>query len=413
MRINTEGRMVLGVILALLIANHGMAVDGGFGSGTVVVAISGSNSDPLGDPGIAPLTLAEFTTTGLATGFHVALPTADTPVASGTNYAMAGSQSATSIYGALKRSADGRFLTISAANVPAATVSGSLPGGVFGSASFQNRTIARIDADGTVDATTRFIARGTTPRGAASTDGTAIWWSADSGTLDAGGVRYLTLGGTVAGPQLTGVGLSTDSRSNTTGIGIFSDQLYVAYNVSTFRGVYALGSGLPVSGGPLVASTIVGGTSVTDFFFANPETLYVAVSGTDPTMVGLGLQKWAFSSQSQTWSNVWTQNPAGALGIRTLTGSVVDGTVNLYAITLAGTSASIPNALLGVTDTLGGVAFPGGGFSTLATAEPSTLFRGVALAPVPEPTTAALVAGAIGASLIARCRGNKGSPLVS
>ncbi|MBU6222843.1 MAG: PEP-CTERM sorting domain-containing protein [Planctomycetes bacterium] len=375
-----------------------------FTSGNVVVSLSQPNMEAAGDPSIAPLALAEFTPSGLATGNVIALPAADTSTATGTNFAIVGSQSPTTLYGSVKRSTDGRFLALSAANVPATTGTSLLPGGVFASGSFQNRTIAVIDADGAVNTTTRFVARGTTPRGVVSTNGTSLWWAADTGSGDAGGVRYLTTGGTVVGPLLTGVGVSTASRSTTSGIGTYADQLYVAYNTGTFRGVYTLGSGMPQSGGPLVAGLVVGGTSVTDFRFADANTLYVAVSSTDASLAGLGLQKWV--SQSGSWSNVWTGNPAGALGVRSLEVSVSGTSIDIYGVTLAGTSTATPNALVKLSDTLNGAVFPAGGFTTLATSTGGSLFRGVALAPVPEPTALALsLAGGAAIAALVRRRG--------
>lgn len=376
----------------------------GFTTGNVVVSVSQPNAESGGDPSIAPLTLVEYTTSGSTTGITVVLPMADTPTATGTNYAIVGSQSPTALYGALKRSTDGRFLTLTAANVPATTGTSALIAGPFGTVAFPNRVIAVVDGGGGVDATTRFAARATTPRGVVSTDGASLWWAADSGASDAGGVRYLTTGGTVAGPILTGIGVSTSSRSNTNGIGTFADQLYVAYNVSTFRGVYTLGTGMPQTGTALPASLVVGGTSVTDFCFADASTLYVAVSNTDTTLAGLGLQKWV--AQSGSWTNVWTANPLGSLGVRGLAVSVSGTSVDVYGVTLSGTSSATPNALVKIGDTLGGLSVPADGFATLATSSPGSLFRGVALAPVPEPTalTLSLVGGAAVAAVIRRRR---------
>ena len=393
--------IVLCIALVAMLATR-QACAAPFTAGGVVVSVSGPNTEPTGAADIAPLSLIEYTAAGVATGTVVALPTADAAVGSDTNYAIVGSQSASSLYGSLRRSVDGRFLTISASNVPATTTADLLPGGVFSSTNFQNRTIARIDVDGVVDTTTRFLARGTTPRGAVSTDGTSIWWAANSGTADSGGVRFVTLGDTTAGPLLTDTGTSSISRSNTNGIGIFDGQLYLAYNVSPFRGVYSLGTGLQQSGGPLPATEVVAATSVTDFFFADPDTLYVAVSSTDPALSGLGLQKWSYSSQSQTWTNQWTANPAGMLGVRALAGTVSGETVDLYAVTLADTAASTPNSLLRLADTLSGTTFPAGGFATLATSTPGSLFRGVALAPVPEPTALLSAAGLAWLTLLRR-----------
>jgi hypothetical protein len=378
------------VLAACVIAAMGStAAWAQFTPGSIVVSVSGMNPTA-GDASIAPLSLLEFTAAGDLTGTVIQLPMFDIPLEAGTNYAIVGSRAPASLQGALKRSVDGRFLTITAANVPADTPASSLPGGVYSSSSFANRTIARIDADGAVDTTTRFAARGTTPRGVASTDGSRLWWAANSGSGDAGGVRYLTLGDSVAGPLLTGVGLSTASRSNTNGIGIFADQIYVPYTVSPFLGVYALGNGLPESGGPLTATPVVSGiSSVTDFFFADADTLYVSVSNTDSEFSGLGLQKWG-RAEGGSWINVWTSNPAGTFGIVGLAGSVVGEVVDLYAVTFSGSDPAGRNTLVKLTDTFAGSEFPLGGFSTLATSSPDSLFRGVALAPVPEPSAVVL-----------------------
>lgn len=382
----------------------GAVAQGQFRPDTIVVSVSGTN--PMaGDPTIAPLSLIEFTTSGNPTGTVVGLPMVDTPIGTGTNYAITGSRGA-SLYGALKRSVNREYLTITAANVPADTGTSALIGGVFSTGGFPNRTIARIDSLGNVNSTTRFAARGSTPKAVASTDGMRLWWAADSGSGDSGGVRYLTLGSTVAGPILTGVSTSTNSRSATQGIGIFADQLFVPYDVATFRGVYALGNGLPESGGPLLATAVVSATSTRDFYFADANTLYVAVSNTNAVFVGLGLQKWIRSGGQ--WSNAWSSNPLGTFGILGLTGTVNGGSVDVFAVTYAGTDATAANTLVKLGDTLAGTQFPSDGFTLLATATAGALFRGVAFAPVPEPATVAMgLAGLAAVVLATRRRGTK------
>lgn len=75
---------------------------------------------------------------------------------------------------------------------------------------------------------------------------------------------------------------------------------------------------------------------------------------------------------------------------------IFDG--QLYGIT-AMTSGSDANSLVALSDTLGGTTLPS--FSTLATAGSTYVFRGVALAPVPEPSSVVLVLAGAGALVAA------------
>ena len=154
-------------------------------------------------------------------------------------------------------------------------------------------------------------------------------------------------------------------------IGIFNDQLYGSAAVSvggySFRGVFNVGTG---NAGLL--------DSPWEFFIAGPSTIYVADDDATAPATG-GLQKWLFSSGS--WSKAWTATASGATGMRGLTGVVTGNAVQLYGITAVSTGTGA-NALVALSDTLDGTSAPS--FSTLATALLNCVFRGVALAPVPE-----------------------------
>jgi hypothetical protein len=363
-----------------------------FTPGRLVVSQLG---DGVTTTGTVPIRLREFTTSGSATGMEVPLPFTD----AGSNFAIAGNISNTSIGFLLKQSVDKRYLTI-------------IGNGTNATAS---RTIARIDAAGTVDSSTRFSAAGTNVRSAITTTGTDLWWSGDTGSGVTGGIRYTTLGSTSNGVSLAqGTGGSAPGPgglyqvpSNSRVIGIFNDELYGSAAVGvgpsgsvSFRGVFNVGTGLPTTAnqyGAILAGGGGGNTGTLDsaweFFFANPSTIYVADDDTTAPTSG-GLQKWVLSSGS--WSRAWSATPPGATGLRGLTGLVTGTSVQLFGITAVATNAGA-NSLVALVDTLEGTVAPA--FTTLANADANYVFRGVAFAPVPEPATMAL--GAAGLALLA------------
>jgi hypothetical protein len=387
------------VAVACLAACSGEAFAAPFTPGTIVVAQFG---DGVTTSGTVPITLREFTTGGSATGVSVSLPATD----SGANYAVVGSNANTGI-GFLKRSVDEKFLTIIG----------------YGTNATASRTVARVDAVGSVDSSTRFSAAGTSPRSVITTTGTDLWWSGDTGSGSTGGIRYTTLGSTSSGVALAqGIGGSGSNASgqypvpyNSRVIGVFGDQLYGSAAVSvgpggapySFRGVFNVGSGLPTTANQYGAIIVGGGTgnsgvidSPWEFFIAGPSTIYVADDDTTAP-ASAGLQKWLFSSGS--WSKVWTATPSGATGMRGLTGIVTGSSVQLFGITAMATGTAA-NDLVALSDTLGGQSAPS--FTTLATAPTNYVFRGVALAPVPEPSSVVLgLVGLGGLAAVARRAG--------
>jgi hypothetical protein len=142
------------------------------------------------------------------------------------------------------------------------------------------------------------------------------------------------------------------------------------------------------------------------FFFADPNTLYVADSGAPKndsankkTGDG-GLQKWIFNGTS--WSLAYTisaglnlvsnSSAHGTTGLLGLTGQVVNGQVQLYATNY--TAGDMDQTyLFGLTDLLGATTKQAGeAFTILAAAPADSNFKGVAFAPsatvaVPEPMT--------------------------
>lgn len=372
-----------------------------FTPGRLVISQLG---DGVTTSGTVPIRLREFTTSGSATGMEVALPVVD----SGPNFAIVGSIANTSIGSLLKQSVDQRYLTI-------------IGNGTNATAS---RTIARIDNAGTVDSSTRFSAAGVNVRSAITTTGTDLWWSGDTGSGSTGGIRYTTLGSTSNGVALA-QGIAGSSAGpgglyqvpyNSRVIGIFDNQLYGSSAVAvgpsssiSFRGVFNVGTGVPTTAnqyGAILAGGGAGNTGTLDsaweFFFANPSTIYVADDDTTAPASG-GLQKWILSSGS--WSRAWTATPPGATGMRGLTGVVSGSSVQLYGITAVSAGAGA-NSLVTLGDTLGDTVAPS--FTTLATADTNYVFRGVAIAPVPEPATVGIGLSGL-AVLAARWMRRRGS----
>jgi hypothetical protein len=118
------------------------------------------------------------------------------------------------------------------------------------------------------------------------------------------------------------------------------------------------------------------------------NTLYVADDRTAAN--GGGIQRFSFDGTNWTLSGTIA---AGTVGVRGLTASYDAGTntTTLWATT----NAASANSLVTVTDDLNTNTF--GTMITLATAPLNTVFRGVSLAPVPEPATVlGIAAGAFG-----------------
>ncbi|GAC1337252.1 MAG: hypothetical protein NVSMB18_01870 [Acetobacteraceae bacterium] len=92
-------------------------------------------------------------------------------------------------------------------------------------------------------------------------------------------------------------------------------------------------------------------------------------------------------------------------GLRNITGIVnPDGSATIFAITSTvsggGDQGADPNKLVAITDTLGNLTAAqaaGESFTTLQSAGFGEVLRGVALTPVPEPASLALLGGAVAA----------------
>ncbi len=359
--------------------------------------------------------------------------------------------------GALRRSADGQYLTMAGYNQsqPESLITRSSPTGnsppltnAVAPANAQgakfdpavvNRTLGRVDAVGNVNTTTTMnnAYSGDNIRSAVSLDGQQFWTSgniAGGSQNGTGGVRYATLGGT-SSVQIDGSASPGLTTSNINRVDIFNGQLYASNRqTNSNNGIWRIGDGTPAGGTPtsavsgtklfnyndLVSGAISGRTPGTssatanfqgpyDFFFSNENTIYVADSI-------LGISKFT-RNQAGTWGYSYTfartggvQNdgsnggPKQAGGTTGMAGRVLsNGSVMLF-----GTGGFSGTPVLGSLDTFGGnylFAIEDTGANAdlmiLDIAAANEHFKGVALAPletavVPVPPAVALMLGGLG-----------------
>jgi uncharacterized protein YjiK len=335
-----------------------------FTNGNIVVYRIGDGASSLLNTGAAVF-LDEYTPAGSLVQ-SVALPT----TVSGANKRLVSSGTATS-EGLLTRSADGQYLILTGYDVTPPH-SGSLSSATGAAV---NRVIGRVNAAGTVDTSTAMAdyASGNNPRSAVSTDGTKLWMAGGTG-----GVRFATLGATTSSDVSTTV-------TNLRQLGIAGGQLYVTTGSGSAVRLGTVGTGLPETTGQTI--TNLTGIPTTGspyaFFFAD---LDAGVAGMDTLYVtddGAGaLTKFSLVGAT------WTAN--GTVGVdaddyRGLTGSVIGGTVTLYAARKGGSAAAGGGELVSIVDATGYNAAITATPTLLATAAANTAFRGVALAPVEIP----------------------------
>ena len=344
----------------LFCALASFALGAPFTPGNVVVYRVGDGTALLANTGNVVF-LDEITPAG-ALVQSVAMPT----VLSGAHKRLVSSGTASS-EGFLQRSVDGRYLI-------ATGYDSALPAAASIATTAAARVIGRVDASGVIDTTTALTDAATlnNPRSACSIDGTAFWFGGG-----AGGVRYATLGA-AASTDLTTAALLSNVRQPA----IFGGRLYASSQngTNTFRGVSVIGTGMPTTTGAQTVTRLNGltdlnATGVNMFFLtdlttsvAGPDTLYMA----DEDGLSGGLTKFSLVG------GTWTANGivgAGSSNYRGLTGSVLGGSVTLFATRANGLE------LVSLTDPSGYNGTFTGSPTLLRTAATNTALRGVALAP--------------------------------
>lgn len=288
--------------------------------------------------------------------------------ASGTRLTNSGSATSE---GQISLSADGRYIGIGGYDALAGTAS------IAGSSAPRSTNLVDMNQNVIAGSYTDAYSANNI-RGVVSADGSQVWMSGANQ-----GIRY----GTGTSPSTLVSSTSTNNRA----IEIVSGSVMFSSGAGT-RGIYTLG-GEPTNTGNAATLLFATGASSSPygFYMPNSSTVYVADDSGNATG---GIQKWVLNGT--VWSQAFIIGTGTTnIGARGLTGTVDgSGNVLLYATTAEGSA----NRLISVADTLSNTTTAPTTINTLATAGTNTIFRGVALTPVPTPGTMALIGlGAVAA----------------
>jgi hypothetical protein len=413
-----------------------------FTPGDLVVSTYGTSGSSTGDQAPTPISLIEYSTNGGALILSDTLPTTD-GVGGSANDGVVGEYGSNS-EGNIQLSGNGQYLTLAgySASAAAAGINASTNtansthfaiGTAFGPSTVSlaqstdsnvPRLAIMVDANGNVNSSTVLndLYNTNNPRAVYSANGSSFYISGqgDGGTSNQG---------IFFGP--TGLNTVTTSNTptpiytakNTRFVTGYNGNLFFSLDTSltSFPGIYEY-TGMPTSAA--TPTKIIPGNnglsgssevfySPEGFYFANPDTLYVADTG-NPKAGNLGdggIQKWTFNGS--TWSLQYTLTPTGGTwvpaastasassgqsGFAAITGEVVgsgaSATVELFAVSYT-LGDDNPNGLYKIADTLDATTGSGETFTEIESAPGNGRlnFKGVSFAPtsVPEPTSLTLV----------------------
>ena len=311
-----------------------------FTRGNLVVLRSGDGSAALSSAATAVFAV-EYTTSGSATGFSVALPT--TTVSGVPPITISGSASSE---GQMTMSAERDRLILEGYNGVAGTSSI-----VNTTASANAREIFAINSSGNyslgASSNTAYSANNIRSATASGTN----YFSAGTASSAPNGIVYLNSNTTLA-----------TTPTNTRVVQIFNGQTYFSASSSPFLGVAKMGTGIPTTSGQTATQLNSSNDGSSYGFSISPDgtTLYIADDAA-------GILKYTGSGTSYTLT--YTVNATPARGL------VVDYSGSSPVI-YATTTASSANTIIKITDV--------GAFSsasTIATAATNTGFRGLQFSP--------------------------------
>ncbi len=325
-----------------------------FTPGNLVVYRAGNGAAALSSATTAVF-LDEYTPAGVLVQ-SVAVPT------SGANrLTIAGSSGAE---GLIALSPDGKYLILPGYDtIPGvAAIAGTTSANI-------NRKLLRIDnALNYLAVLSSTAFSGGNIRGGVTT-GTDYWASGSNQ-----GINYLGTGASA---------LVSNTVTNTRSIGVQNGQLYFSTGSGT-TGVYAVGTGLPITTGQTSVVVITTGTSSTasPYAFSFNSTSDICYVADDRTTAPIGgVQKWTKSGS--VWSLSYT------LAVGTSTGAGARGLIVDWSgtnpVIYATTSATLPKIVKIIDAGASSV------YTELATSATNTAFRGITFTPVSIGVTAPTV----------------------
>lgn len=383
--------------LAAVAATARDASASAFAPGNVVVYRVGNGTTTLSDGGNAVF-IDEYTPAGDLVQ-SVPMPT------SGNGALTAGTNTPE---GTLSISTDGRYVMVPGyrKNVGVDNVD---PGSVV--ASTIPRVIGRVPIDGSAADTSLALkfngsASARVWRSVASTDGSEFWVSHGGGNSTTG-IAYATVNGITTNDGYS----DAVSNGNTRQVNIFGGDVYFSTSSTNgglpSRGIYRFSGQPHLSATPTLIAATTASTHFAQGFalfdesdaVADMDTLYFVDLDNDGGVNNGYVRK--FSSVGGSW--VLTGSSPALPNLLNLAGiETADGIVTLYGTTQNATGGQ----LLSITDSSGYNAMfsPAAAWASLETAGANQLFRGVAVIPLPEPSSAIFLLGLAGIAALRRRR---------